>query len=155
MPEYEHLRAARRPRRRRLDWAAAARLMAEGVPADAVAARLGGTGDQIRRNLRRSRRFRDRIDAERRSVAAEAALSLGALRGIVAEGLADAANGGNVRILLWLADRLGLDAAPLSPPLSPEERARRAAEEDRRRREARIRMLLADAPPELEAEDDD
>lgn len=155
MFEREHTRAMPRPRRPRIDWTAAARLMAEGVPAEEVAGRLGGTVDQIRRNLRRSRRFRDRIDSERRTVAAEAALSLGALRGLVAGGLADAAACGNVRVLLWLAEHLGLDDTPLSPPLSPEEAAEERAEAERRRNDAMIRRLLADAPPELEVQPDD
>lgn len=51
-------------RRRRLDWSLAARLLADGSSVEAAAGRLGCTPDRIWRNLRRSRRFRDRIELE-------------------------------------------------------------------------------------------
>lgn len=55
---------AHSPRRRRLDWNLAARLLADGSSVEAAAGRLGCAPERIWRNLRRSRRFRDRIELE-------------------------------------------------------------------------------------------
>ncbi|HUN51977.1 MAG TPA: hypothetical protein VMU42_12700, partial [Candidatus Sulfotelmatobacter sp.] len=64
--------------------------------------------ERIRRNLDRSDRFRALVKNQRRYLMNEAADRYDALLLTVAEGLARTAAAGDAKVLLWLAERLGL-----------------------------------------------
>jgi hypothetical protein len=96
------------PKRRRLDWLAAARQLASGKSPEAVAKGFGVPLARILRNLDRSPRFRLRIDKERARFAQYAATRFNSLTLDVAEGLAAAAADGDGKVLQWLTERLEL-----------------------------------------------
>jgi len=101
-------RRLRRGPRRRIDWGEAASLLADGVPTIEVARFVGCSRQHIWRILRSSNAMRVRLGEERARIAAECGEVLS----------------GNVRVAMWLADRLGLAAHGLPgrklPPLPPE-----------------------------------
>lgn len=122
-------RAASKPLRRH-DWAAIARLLGEGVPAERIALDLGIQPRIIRRQIRRSAKLRRLIGYFRAEAEASAAARIGALRGKVAERLDVMLAAGNPRVTLWLADRLGLtdaEAEARLPGATEADLARRAA----------------------------
>ena len=102
--------AARGPSRPRhwLDWGMAARLMAQGSSIEAVAASLGCEPQRIYRNLRRSRRFRARIELEfqRQRLAAQMRVSGQAEE--VARQIELRRGALDGRMLQWLVEKMGL-----------------------------------------------
>jgi hypothetical protein len=95
----------------RLDWRRAARLLAEGRRVEDVASAFGVQPDRLHRNLRRSYRFRSRIAAERKAVADETRLRFAALSYDLSVALTDALRKGDPKVLLWVANHLGLEGA--------------------------------------------
>ncbi len=90
-----------------IDWGKAAELIAQGGTVEAVAAVLGCAPDRILRNLRRSARFRHRIDraVERLQLAARlrfAALGDAATREMRRRTL----QGQDPRLLKWLGEKI-------------------------------------------------
>jgi len=114
MTQYSY--AAQAPRRP-LDWALAAEMLAEGCSTAEVAHRLGCSRGHVWRVLGKSDAFRARYAASRARSFAEAGTVLDGLRGEVAETIKREVMTGNIRVTLWLADRLGLvgRAAPDLP----------------------------------------
>lgn len=93
-----------------IDWRKAAELIAQGGTVEAVAATLGCEAERILRNLRRSARFRHRIDraVERLQLSARlrfAALGDSATREMRRRTL----QGQDARLLQWLGEKLQLN----------------------------------------------
>ncbi len=114
----------RRGPRRRIDWGEAAALLADGVPTIEVAHYVGCSRQHIWRILRSSNAMRVRLGEERARIAAECGAQVEGLRRPIAMLLEREVLSGNVRVAMWLADRLGLAAHGLPgrklPPLPPE-----------------------------------
>jgi len=117
-------RRLRRGPRRRIDWGEAAALLADGVPTIEVAHFVGCSRQHIWRILRSSNAMRVRLGEERARIAAECGAQVEGLRRPIALLLEREVLSGNVRVAMWLADRLGLAAHGLPgrklPPLPPE-----------------------------------
>lgn len=117
-------RRLRRGPRRRIDWGEAAALLADGVPTIEVAHYVGCSRQHIWRILRSSNAMRVRLGEERARIAAECGAQVEGLRRPIAMLLEREVLSGNVRVAMWLADRLGLAAHGLPgrklPPLPPE-----------------------------------
>jgi hypothetical protein len=117
-------RRLRRGPRRRIDWGEAAALLADGVPTIEVARFVGCSRQHIWRILRSSNAMRVRLGEERARIAAECGAQVEGLRRPIAMLLEREVLSGNVRVAMWLADRLGLAAHGLPgrklPPLPPE-----------------------------------
>jgi len=117
-------RRLRRGPRRRIDWGEAAALLADGVPTIEVARFVGCSRQHIWRILRSSNAMRVRLGEERARIAAECGAQVEGLRRPIALLLEREVLSGNVRVAMWLADRLGLAAHGLPgrklPPLPPE-----------------------------------
>ncbi len=94
--------------RKPLDWALAAEMLAEGCSTAQVAHRIGTTRQNVWKVLGKSQAFRARYAANRTRSAAEAGTVIDGLRGEVAETIKREVLNGNIRVTLWLADRLGL-----------------------------------------------
>jgi len=105
MTQYSY--AAQAPRRP-LDWALAAEMLAEGCSTAQVASKIGTSRQHVWRVMKDSDVFRRRFAANRLRSIAEAGGVIDGLRGEVAETLKREVLGGNIRVTLWLADRLGL-----------------------------------------------
>jgi|GEM_PF-2041083 len=99
------------PGSKRYDWDLAAALLARGSGVGYAARTVGCHRTTVWRALQRSEAFRRRIAELRADYVTEAAAPLDRLRGEVVAGIRQEVALGNVRVLLWLADRLGL-AAP-------------------------------------------
>jgi hypothetical protein len=109
-PAQPEARTGSRRHWKTIDWGKAAGLIASGATVEAVAATLGCQPDRILRNLRRSARFRHRIDraVERLNLSARlrfAALSDDATR----EMRRRTSQGQDHRLLQWLGEKLKLD----------------------------------------------
>ncbi len=124
LPDLRPDRRLRRGPRRRIDWGEAASLLADGVPTVEVARFVGCSRQHIWRILRSSNAMRVRLGEERARIAAECGAQVEALRRPIALLLEREVLSGNVRVAMWLADRLGLAAHGLPgrklPPLPPE-----------------------------------
>ncbi|MGQ0663545.1 MAG: helix-turn-helix domain-containing protein, partial [Pseudomonadota bacterium] len=92
----------------RIDGAAAARLLGQGLPSAEVASRLGCSRQPVWRILQRSKRVLGAAAAARERIAAEADAALLALLPGLVEALGREVQQGNARVLLWLAQRLGV-----------------------------------------------
>ena len=138
-----YARAATTP----FDWGLVARLLAEGVAVERIAATFGRQPREIRRQVKRSARLRRAIAMYRDGDAGDAAARLVALRRPVVERLERLIQADNPRVLLWLADRLRIfdrDAIADLPGMAESEAALSA------RRRARGR-LADDLRAKLEA----
>ncbi len=117
-------RRLRRGPRRRIDWGEAAALLADGVPTIEVARFVGCSRQHIWRILRSSNAMRVRLGEERARIAAECGAQIEGLRRPIAMLLEREVLSGNVRVAMWLADRLGLAAHGLPgrklSPMPPE-----------------------------------
>lgn len=105
--------------RRRIDWRRADELLAEGKRPAEVAKTLGCATSTIRRRLARDRRAGD-AGARSATVSAKTArdveeLRLQRLRSTLHKAIEEEVTGGNVRVILWLADRLKLIRPPAEP----------------------------------------
>jgi len=90
------------------DWDLAAAMLAQGAGVCNVARVLGCHRTTVWRRLQRSADFRQRIADLRADVLDEAGAAVDRLRQSVVEGIHREMALGNVRVLLWLADRLGV-----------------------------------------------
>jgi transposase-like protein len=97
--------------RRRVDWRRAAQLLAEGKTHGEVAHALGCAPSTIRRRLARDRQLMDTVArmAARHDPEEE---RLRTLRQTCQQAIEDEVQNGNVRVILWLADRLKLIRPP-------------------------------------------
>jgi len=103
---------AARSARRRIDWRQAAELVADGTPPGAVISRVGCSRRQLSRRLNHDKVFQ-RWVAEARQAAIERERNrLGDLGRAVHRAIETEVKKGNVRVLLWLADRLKLITPP-------------------------------------------
>ena len=99
----------------RLDWGAAARLIARGESIEAVAASFGVPIERIQRNLERSGRFCRRIEKEQKRLVIEAANRFDGMVVQVADRVVQSASEGDAKVLLWLAERLHVGQRPFVP----------------------------------------
>lgn len=99
----------------RIDWAAAAEMLAAGLSTQETAERLGIHRTTVWRALKISARFRAAVEERRARRVSDTAARLEALRGEVAEALVVLLRDGDRRVLLWLADRLGVMGLPSVP----------------------------------------
>ena len=94
---------------RRLDWSRAAQLIAGGATVEAAALTLGCEPERILRNLRRSARFRHRIDREAERMKLSARLRFMALGEDATRELQRHTHALDPRLLQWLGEKLNLD----------------------------------------------
>lgn len=124
--------------RARPDWDEAARLLAAGLTPAEVARFVGTTPSRVRSRLQRVKAFRDTVEEYRAAGRTNPAAAYEYLSRIVYVQLERELRAGNLRVLLWVADRLKLvrppeadagrgELAGLLASLSPEERAELAA----------------------------
>jgi hypothetical protein len=92
----------------RYDWDLAAAMLARGSGVENAARVVGCHRTTIWRALRRSEAFRRRVAGLRADYIDESGAALERLREEVVQGLRREVALGNVRVLLWLADRLGI-----------------------------------------------
>jgi len=93
----------------RLDWNKAAQLIAGGATVEAAATTLGCRPDRILRNLRRSARFRHRIDREVERMKLSARLRFAALGEDATRQMQRQAHDLDPRLLQWLGEKLNLN----------------------------------------------
>lgn len=106
-----------RSRPRRIDWPSAARLLAEGLPLGAVAERVGCSKRQLSHKRNRDPVFIGWVDACKTKPSKDLARDEFAdLRRAVRRAIEAEVRSGNVRVILWLADRLKLVVAPEERP---------------------------------------
>ena len=97
---------ARRAEPRHIDWRHAAELLAGGMPIATVARRLGCSRSQLSRKRHHDPVFQRLIEDGKET--APAREPVGDLRLAVRAGIETELKAGNVRVILWLADRLKL-----------------------------------------------
>lgn len=142
----EHLSALfkpARPRARRIDRTLVANMLAEGRTVEEVAKAAGCTRQHVWRITRRSLPMQRAIAEAEGLVGGDAHHRLNGLRPRLTEALAREVDAGNVRVMLWLADRLDVAAPPAPPPkmsygeyltfANRRDQARRDAEDEKRR----------------------
>jgi hypothetical protein len=95
--------------RKTLNWNKAAQLIAGGATVEAAAATLGCEPSRILRNLRRSARFRHRIDREVERMKLSARLRFAALGEDATRQLQRQAHTLDPRLLQWLGEKLSLN----------------------------------------------
>jgi predicted DNA-binding protein YlxM (UPF0122 family) len=107
---YEHMFTEGLNNRSRTDeqWARIAYYLASGVTVTEVARHFKLSRSTIWRALQRSPGLRRRIAAEREMLRRESDSRFVAMRHAVVEGLSRAINAGNIRAILWAAERLEL-----------------------------------------------
>jgi hypothetical protein len=110
------------PRRRRVDRNMVAFLLSVGWSVGEVAEKVGCSRQHVWRLMRRSKRFGRAVAAAEYEVWTEADGRLTALRPVVASALVRELAQSNVRVMLWLADRLGLASGGYAT-LHPADRA--------------------------------
>lgn len=103
-------RAPRRPARRVIDWHQAAELLAQGMTIAAAAQRIGCSRSALGRRRRHDPVFQSWIARE--ATADPEANQLADLRPTLQLAIEREVRGSNVRVILWLADRLKL----VNPP---------------------------------------
>ncbi len=104
MTQYSYQVQTRRP----LNWKLAAEMLAAGCTTAQVAHQIGTTRQNVWRVMKDSDVFRKRLAATRKRAVVEAGSAIDGLRGEVAETIKNQVLEGNIRVTLWLADRLGL-----------------------------------------------
>ena len=147
--------AASAPRRRRaVNHRRVAELLAQGRSTVEVAEAVGCSRQHVWRLMRRSRVYGRAIAEAQVEVGLETTGKLNGLRPELGEALMREVRAGNVRVMLWLANRLGLgtrsyaDEAPRPPPVVPPwpSDLRVELEVARRMRELRGRPQGTDEP---------
>jgi len=106
--------APRRAERRPIDWRLAAGLLARGRPVAAVVREAGCSARQLSRRRHQDPVFQRWVE-EARQAQAQAERErgrIGDLRRVVQEAIEAEVRSGNVRVILWLADRLKLITPP-------------------------------------------
>lgn len=96
-----------------LNWGAVAQMLAAGQPVEEVARQLGCQPQRIWRNLRRSRKFRARIELAHQRLQMQAALRFRSLGEQAVRQLERGGDKLDMRALIWLAERLALGQAPV------------------------------------------
>jgi len=91
-----------------VDWGRIVALLAQGVSTMDVARRVGCSRQTVWNVLRRSRALEEALDDAETELGVNARLRLRGLRPLLADSLAAEVDKGNVRVILWLADRLHL-----------------------------------------------
>ena len=91
--------------RRRVDWRLAARLLAQGNSPEEAASAVGCAASTLKRRLRQDPAFRSEAD-DQRLAALPDHLRLEALRRQLHKAIESEVRQGNVRVILWLADRM-------------------------------------------------
>jgi transposase-like protein len=104
---------ARRAEPRPFDWRHAAELLAGGMPVATVARRLGCSRSQLSRKRHHDPAFRRLIEDGKQTAPVREHDRIADLRLAVRAGIEAELKAGNVRVILWLADRLKL-ITPLS-----------------------------------------
>lgn len=124
------------------DWARVAYFIAAGVSATEVAKHFGVSRSTIWRGMQRSSGLRHRVQAERRMFQRESDNRFVALRHAVVDGLQHAISAGNIRVLLWAADRLDLGGTLLPADQRPDRPPRRRRLPRLRRAPAAVQDIL-------------
>jgi hypothetical protein len=105
-------RARRRAARRVIDWHQAGELLAQGLTIAAVAERVGCSRTALARKRRQDPAFQAWLDRCRDAQPEAEAGQLVDLRSKVHCAIEDEVRASNVRVMLWLADRLNLVTPP-------------------------------------------
>jgi len=105
-------RARRRAARRVIDWPQAAELLRQGLTIAAAAERIGCAPATLARKRRQDPAFRDRLARCRVAEPEQEGSRLPNLRSTLQRAIADQVGGGNIRVILWLAERLKLVTPP-------------------------------------------
>lgn len=95
---------------KRIDWGEAARLLAGGASIEAAAVALGCEPQRLERNLRRSTKFRHRIDRAHAQIKLTARLRFAALGDEATRQMQEKATRLDGGLLRWMGDRLNLAA---------------------------------------------
>lgn len=106
------LAGAARPGRRRIDWRKAAELVAEGTPPAAIIGQVGCSRRQLSRRLNHDTVFQGWVEEFRQAAIERERSRIGELGRAVQNAIEVEVKKGNVRVLLWLADRLKLITPP-------------------------------------------
>lgn len=104
--------APRRPARRAIDWQRAAEFLAQGMTIEEAAARVGCSRYALERKRRHDATFQSWMTRPRESAADAGSQRFEDLRPAIHQVIAREVGSGNVRVILWLADRLKL----VNPP---------------------------------------
>jgi hypothetical protein len=105
-------RARRRVPRRVIDWPQAAELLAQGVTVAAAAERVGCAPATLARRRKQDPAFRNPLAHCRAADPEPEGSQLPDLRGTLRRAIADQVGTGNIRVILWLAERLKLVTPP-------------------------------------------
>jgi hypothetical protein len=100
--------------RKNFDWKLAAEMLAAGAPTIAVAQHIGCSRQHVWKMMRNSDAFRARLHTTHERLVVESHADLDALRGDVVAILRQEIMSGNVRVAMWLAQRMGL-VGPIFP----------------------------------------
>ena len=103
---------ARRAGSRAIDWRQAADLLARGLPMATVAHRVGCSRSQLSRKRNRNAAFRRLIEDFEEAAGERKNDRISDLRAAVHAAIEAEVRKGNVRVILWLADRLKLITPP-------------------------------------------
>jgi transposase-like protein len=103
---------ARRAEPRPIDWRHAAELLAGGMPIATVARRLGCSRSQLSRKRHHDPAFQRLIEDSKRTAPMRERHRIENLRLAVRAAIEAEVKAGNVRVVLWLADRLKLITPP-------------------------------------------
>jgi AcrR family transcriptional regulator len=112
MNEEPEPRARRRTVRRVVDWHQAAQLLAQGTTIADVARRVGCSRGAVARKRRHDTVFQSWMAGCREAAAAADSQPLADLRHTLHKAIEKEVADGNVRVILWLADRLKLVTPP-------------------------------------------
>jgi hypothetical protein len=103
---------ARRAGPRAIDWRQAAELLARGLPVTTVARQVGCSRTHLSRKRNQNAAFRRLIEQFAQPVAEPQPAPIGDLRVVVRAAIETQVRKDNVRVILWLADRLKLITPP-------------------------------------------
>jgi hypothetical protein len=106
------LAGAARTGRRRIDWRKAAELVAEGAPPGAIIGQVGCSRRQLSRRLNHDTVFQGWVEELRQAAIERERSRISELGRAVQTAIEVEVKKGNVRVLLWLADRLKLITPP-------------------------------------------
>jgi hypothetical protein len=106
------LAGAARTGRRRIDWRKAAELVAEGAPPGAIIGLVGCSRRQLSRHLNHDTVFQGWVEELRQAAIERERSRISELGRAVQTAIEVEVKKGNVRVLLWLADRLKLITPP-------------------------------------------
>lgn len=102
----------RRAESRRIDWLLGAQLLAQGTSVVGTAVRLGCSRSAVSRRRKRDAMFREWIEEFRARQPDQVAERIAGLRRTLEDAIETEVKGRNVRVILWLADRLKLVTPP-------------------------------------------